>query len=94
MRIRVWVVAAFLFIGQAGVGAQTATDGIDAWTRGEFNRAVEILQPLAEPGQPDPAAAFFLGTMYETGSGVLRDLVRACALYQRAEDGPHQLSII
>lgn len=91
MRIRMCFVAAFLLIGQSAVGAQTTRDGIDAWARGEFGRAAEIFQPLAEPGQPDPAAAFFLGTMYETGSGVPRDLIRACALYQRVESTRHLL---
>jgi hypothetical protein len=91
MKARACVIAASLFIGPSGVGAQTTNDAIDAWTRGDFERAVEIFQPLAGPAQPDPAAAFFLGTMYETGSGVPRDIIRACALYQRVEDTHHLL---
>ena len=61
-------------------------DGAAAFARGEYERAAEILTPLAERvrTQGDPAAAFLLGMMYENGLGVPRDPIRACTLYLKA----------
>jgi hypothetical protein len=71
--------------------AQTSTaDGVAALARGDTGRAAEILRPIAEDWtRVDVHAAFFLGTLYETGRGVPLDPLRACALYQRAmnDDG-------
>jgi hypothetical protein len=66
--------------------AQTTTaDGVAALARGDTGRAAEILRPIAEDWtRVDVHAAFFLGTLYETGRGVPLDPLRACALYQRA----------
>jgi hypothetical protein len=65
--------------------AQTTADGIAALARGDEARAAEILRPIAEDWRrEDRDAAFFLGTMYETGRGVPLDPLRACALYQMA----------
>ena len=66
--------------------AQTATaDGVAALARGDVQRAVEILRPLGEDWRhPDPSAAFFLATLYDSGQGVPLDPARACALYQWA----------
>jgi hypothetical protein len=65
--------------------AQTTADGVAALVRGDTARAAEILQPIVEDRHHvDGDAAFFLGTLYETGSGVPVDTLRACALYQMA----------
>ena len=67
-------------IGQSGVA-----DGLAALARGEHQRAVEILRPLAENDRgADPVAQFFMASMYEEGRGVPRDPLRACVLYHRA----------
>lgn len=64
--------------------AQTA-DGVVALARGDYQRAVEILKPIAEDGRKNDAAAqFFMASLYETGRGVPADPVLACALYTRA----------
>jgi hypothetical protein len=66
----------------------TTADGVAALARGDYQRAIEILRPIAERDPAgDPAAQFFLGTMYESGLGVPRDPLRACALYHRAGQG-------
>ena len=85
--MRLWCVAGVLLIGQSLAEAQTTiADGVDAWVRGDYQRAAEILQPLAEPRTGSEAiAAFFLATLYESGQGVPHDAVRACALYSRAD---------
>jgi hypothetical protein len=75
------------------VSAQTTTaDGVVALARGNYQRAVEILKPIAEDFRTaDAAAQFFMAGLYETGRGVPRDPLRACALYMRAsrnDDNP------
>jgi len=60
------------------IAAQSTTaDGIRALAGGDTAAALRILQPLADGSDPDPLAQFFMGTMYETGSGVMRDYIRA-----------------
>jgi len=88
MQIGVLILAAFLsVIVPFAANAQTSTaDGVDALVRGEYQRAAEILKPIAERswGVGDDVATFFMATLYENGLGVQRDPVRACALYLRA----------
>ncbi len=66
--------------------AQTTADGVAAFRDGDYQRAAEILRPIAErfPVLDDGTAQFVMAQMYETGRGVLVDPVRACALYLRA----------
>jgi hypothetical protein len=70
----------------AAVSAQNGTaDGVAALARGDYQRAVEILKPIAEDWRSDVAAAqFFMAGLYEAGHGVPVDPLRACALYARA----------
>lgn len=87
MMRRPGVLLAFsLLASTATASAQTGTaDGVAALARGNIPQAIEILRPIAEGWrQPDPAAQFFMAMLYETGRGVPLDLLRACALYQRA----------
>lgn len=39
------------------------------------------MRPLADAPQPDPLAAFFLATLYDSGRGVAANPIRACGLY-------------
>jgi hypothetical protein len=66
--------------------AQTRTeDGVDAYLRGDYQRAAEILKPIAEsPFSTDAVARFFMATLYENGLAVSADATRACVLYSRA----------
>jgi hypothetical protein len=86
MRIRARLAAIVLLTAASIAHAQTQTaDGVDALLRGEYQRAVEILRPIAERSpRPDHVAEFFMGTLYENGFGVPVDAMRACALYVRA----------
>ena len=83
------LVAAVLTASIDQAAAQTGTaEGVVALARGDYQQAADILKPIAEGwGAPDPMAQFFMATMYETGQGVPQNLLRACALYQRAS-GP------
>jgi hypothetical protein len=71
-----------------GVSGQSGTaDGVAALARGDYQRAAEILKPIAEDWRSDDTAAqFFMAGLYETGRGVPADPLRACALYARASD--------
>jgi hypothetical protein len=68
--------------------AQTTTaDGVVALARGDYQRAVKILKPIAEGWRTaDTAAQFFMAGLYESGRGVPMDPLRACALYMRASN--------
>jgi hypothetical protein len=86
MWLRPWVTAAIVTLAIGGVSAQTGTvDGVAALARGDYQRAVEILKPIADDWRAnDTAAQFFMAGLYETGRGVPVDPLRACALYMRA----------
>jgi len=83
---RVFLAAVLVGAAARGVSAQTATaDGVAALARGDYQRAVEILKPIAEDSYAeDTAAQFFMAGLYESGVGVPVDPLRACALYMRA----------
>jgi hypothetical protein len=86
MRAPLFVTAAIVAGIVAAASAQSGTaDGVAALARGDYQRAVEILKPLAEDWQSqDAASQFFMASMYESGHGVPADPLRACALYARA----------
>jgi hypothetical protein len=70
----------------AGRAQSTTADGIEAFVRGDYPRAAEILKPIAErwPGEVDDAALFFMGAMYGNGLGLPQNIERSCALYERS----------
>ncbi len=59
--------------------------GKTAYDRKDWPRAIMLLRPLAEQG--DPAAQVLLGNMYVHGYGVKRDPAEAYGLYRRAAIG-------
>ena len=62
------------------------TAGVDAFVKGDYQRAAEILRPLAErwPGELDALSSFLVAAMYESGLGLPIDPLRACALTLRS----------
>ena len=62
-------------------------DGVDAWSRGDFARAVGEWQKPAEAGDAD--AQFNLAQAYKLGKGAAPDLARAEALYLKAAQQGH-----
>jgi TPR repeat protein len=59
-------------------------DGVAAYERGDYNTALNHLQPLAEQG--DAEAQHYLGWMYEYGAGVVQDDVTAVKCYTKAAE--------
>ena len=88
MWARPFFTAAIVAFTIGSVSGQTGTaDGVAALARGDYQRAAEILKPIAEDWRTDDTAAqFFMAGLYETGRGVPVDPLRACALYMRASD--------
>lgn len=61
--------------------------GVDAWSTGDYVRAVKEWQGPAQAGDPD--AMFNLAQAYKLGRGVPRDLSRAEFLYEQAAAKGH-----
>ena len=83
---RLFVTTVLITAAVGAASAQTGTaDGVAALLRGDYQRAVEILRPIAEDVRSrDTVAQFFMAGLYESGNGVPADPTRACALYARA----------
>ncbi len=62
-------------------------DGVNAWSAGEYETAVNLWSVPASAGDPD--ALFNLGQAYRLGRGVTRDLERAQELYRQAASAGH-----
>jgi hypothetical protein len=86
MRRLIFVTILAMTAAVAATSAQTKTaDGVAALLRGDYQRAVEILKPVAEDDHSrDTIAQFFMAGLYQSGQGVPADPLRACALYVRA----------
>jgi len=83
---RVFTLSFILAVVVAPLRAQSPTGAaLAAIARDDYDRAAEILKPLAEAESGgDPAAQFLMGTLYENGRGASQDRLRACALYELA----------
>jgi hypothetical protein len=69
----------------AAPGQTAVVEGVAALARGDYQRAVALLEPVAnDRSSQNLAAQFFMAGLYETGRGVPMDDLRACALYARA----------
>ena len=79
--------AAALAVLPALSAQASVKDGVDAWSRGDFPRAVAEWQKPAAAGDAD--AQFNLAQAYKLGKGVAPDLKRAEELYLRAAQQGH-----
>jgi uncharacterized protein len=61
--------------------------GVDAWSAGDYERAVAQWQGLASAGDPD--ALFNLAQAYRLGRGVVVDIAIARSLYEKAASIGH-----
>lgn len=74
--------AALLCTLMASPALADVKTGVDAWSRGEYKKAVETWRPLAIEGDAD--AQFNLGQAYKLGRGVPVDLPLAEEWYRKA----------
>lgn len=81
--------AALLLLGQPAFA--DVKDGVDAWTRGDFARAVKEWREPALKGDPD--AQFNLAQAYKLGRGVPADLAQAEQWYARAAAQGHPQAV-
>ena len=70
----------------AGVIPATASvdDAVQAYLRGEFNKAAVLLRPVAEQG--DAQAQTYMGLLYERGKGVPQDYAESVKWYRLAAE--------
>ncbi|MBC7987476.1 MAG: sel1 repeat family protein, partial [Sphingomonadaceae bacterium] len=88
MRIGLYWTTALIAGGIAFAPAEAGVrEGVEAWQRGEYDRAVAEWEPLAERGDAD--AQFNLGQAYKLGRGVPQDMERAEQLYGDAARQGH-----
>jgi len=59
-------------------------DGFTAYTQGDHERALKLLQPLAQQGHA--GAQFYLGNMYANGTGVKKDINKAMQWFHKAAE--------
>lgn len=62
--------------------ADDVRDGIEALDRKDFNRALQLIRPLAESG--NPFAQWLLGDMYKDGEGLPKDMKMALNWWTKA----------
>lgn len=81
------VLVGVLAIAGAGAARADVKAGVEAWSAGDFARAVAEWRGPAAQGDPD--AMFNLAQAYRLGRGVPEDLRQAEALYARAAAKGH-----
>lgn len=86
-KARFVMAAAALAVLPALSAQASVKDGVDAWSRGDYPRAVAEWQKPAAAGDAD--ARFNLAQAYKLGKGVAPDLKRAEALYLKAAQQGH-----
>ena len=79
--------AAMTLAISAGPLSADVKAGVDAWSQGDFSRAVTEWQMPAAAGDPD--ALFNLAQAYRLGRGVAADIARARELYAEAAQKGH-----
>jgi cell division septation protein DedD len=85
--MRSWIALALLAGGLATPALADVKAGVDAWSRGDYTRAIGEWSGPAAAGDPD--AAFNLAQAYKLGKGVTADLKRAETLYLQAAQQGH-----
>jgi len=82
---------AFLaFAAPPSAGGHATDAAVVAMKKGDFQRALDTLRPLAAKGDPD--AEFLLGMLYDAGNGVAQDQAIAASWYRKAAEQKHLLA--
>ncbi|MCW1382975.1 SPOR domain-containing protein [Novosphingobium sp. KCTC 2891] len=88
--MRATAVLVSCLIGASTLASPALADvraGVDAWSRGDYTRAIREWQGAAAKGDPD--AQFNMAQAYKLGRGVTPDLKRAEELYRAAAEQGH-----
>jgi hypothetical protein len=64
---------------------KTLSDGVQAYSQGDYATAYKDLKPMAADGEP--TAQYILGEMYRLGQGVKKDEAAAVKWYKKAAEG-------
>jgi TPR repeat protein len=86
MRVGKSVLALLLVCASWPAAAGPLEDGIAAYNAGNFDKAVQLLQPLAEKSNSAPAQEK-IGRMYHRGRGLPKDAGKAAEWYLKAAQG-------
>jgi uncharacterized protein len=78
---------AVLLLGAVPAHAGPFEDGLAAYNAREFDKAVQLLKPLADKGNPE--AQEKIGRLYERGMGVPKDFTQAESWYRKAAEQGH-----
>lgn len=89
MNSRIWGLALATAIMLSGPAAALADvkAGVDAWTQGDYAKAIAEWRPLALAGDAD--AQFNMGQAYKLGRGVPADFATALDYYRKAAAQGH-----
>ena len=93
MKKVIWVKTILLILALSctlRAGEENLTKGIDAYNRGDFKAAIELLRPLAN--ERDGEALYYMGRMHEKGQGVEKDFIKAHVNYNLASQKNHALA--
>lgn len=89
------IVLALLLAASTNValaGGKTFDDGVVAFIKGDGQTAYSIWKPLADNGNKE--AQYYLGYMYQTGTGVPADRAKALHWYRLAAKNGHGKALI
>ena len=73
-------------------GGSTFDDGVVAFIKGDGQTAYSIWKPLADKGNKE--AQYYLGYMFQTGTGVHVDRTKALYWYHKAAKNGHGKALI
>jgi TPR repeat protein len=76
------------FCMHANAYATSVFDGVIAYNKGQYEKALAIWEPLAQQG--DSQAQYNLAMLYSTGKGVTQDDIEAAKWYQKAASSSHE----
>ena len=83
MKLLKIIIAGCMLAGMNSAWA-SVDDAVQAYLRGEFNKAVTILRPIAEQG--DVQAQTYMGVLFERGQGIPQDYAEAEKWYRLAAE--------
>ena len=84
MKLLKIIILGLLLTGVNSAWASSADDAVQAYLRGEFNKAAVLLRPVAEQG--DAQAQIYMGLLYERGKGVPQDYAESVKWYRLAAE--------